>query len=132
MIQRLLNQAKYMEELRTELFRNSRPVSEAILGNHVVAVECLLHGAGLEMDLLGLNSQGESLLDIALAHSSPTILRLLAPWLLNVTQQADGRVETALTRMIESKLDSKGCRRAASILLSYIHDESTAYITTEH
>ncbi|KAJ5022574.1 hypothetical protein J3E73DRAFT_384813 [Bipolaris maydis] len=79
MIQRLLNRAKQMEVLKTELWRNSRPISEAILGNHVVALEYLLDGMCLELDVLSRNSERENLLGIASAHSNPAILRLLAP-----------------------------------------------------
>ncbi|KAH6622147.1 hypothetical protein C7974DRAFT_464511 [Boeremia exigua] len=42
MIQRLLDRAYHMEALRAELWRDSQPISEAVLGNHADAVELLL------------------------------------------------------------------------------------------
>jgi hypothetical protein len=55
-IQQLLDRAHHMEELRTELWRDLRPISKAVLGDHADAVECLLSEAGLEVDLQSLNS----------------------------------------------------------------------------
>ncbi|EAT86593.2 hypothetical protein SNOG_05529 [Parastagonospora nodorum SN15] len=48
MMQRLLDRAQHMEGLRTELWRDSRPIAEAILGNHADAVEYLLSETDLE------------------------------------------------------------------------------------
>ena len=129
MIQRLLSRANHIEELRTKLWRDSRPISEAILGNHVAAVECLLNGTSLKSDLLSPNSQGEDLLDIASVHCNPKILRLLALHLQNVIQQVDIHGETTLKRIIGSNSDSQGRHEAAKILLSYIYDEPTTLIT---
>ncbi|KAJ5066004.1 hypothetical protein J3E74DRAFT_424877 [Bipolaris maydis] len=46
------NELLCIEVLKTKLWRNSRPISEAILGNHVVALEYLLDGMCLELDHL--------------------------------------------------------------------------------
>jgi hypothetical protein len=93
MIQRLLDRAHHREELRTELWRDSRPIAEAVLGNHVDAVEYFLSEIGLEVDLQSLNSRGESLLDIASVHCNPAILQLLIPRVQRVIHQVDNVID---------------------------------------
>ena len=48
-MQRLLDRAHHMEELRAELWRDLQPIIEAVLGNHANTVKCLLSKTGLEL-----------------------------------------------------------------------------------
>ncbi|KAF2703360.1 hypothetical protein K504DRAFT_495505 [Pleomassaria siparia CBS 279.74] len=128
MIQRLMDRAQHMEELKTELWRDSRPIGEAVLGDHVGAVECLLSETGLEVDLRGLNSRGENLLHMASVHCNPAIFRLLVPRLWMVVHQVDGHGETALIRIVKSDFNLKGRYEAAKMLLSHINADWTAHI----
>jgi ankyrin repeat protein len=57
-------------ELKTELWRDARPIGEAVMGNHVHTVECLLSEVGSEVDLQSADSRGENLLDIAAEHGT--------------------------------------------------------------
>lgn len=126
MIQRLLDRAHHMEELRTELWRDSRPISEAVLGNHVDAVECLLRESGSEVDLQSLTSRGDSLLHLASVHCNPSVFRLLVPRVQGVIHQVDSHGETALMRIVRS--GSKGRYEVVRILLSYVEADQTAHI----
>lgn len=128
MIQRLMNRAQDMEKLKTELWRNSRPIGEAVLGNHVSAVECLLRETGLEVDLLSLNARGENLLHMASVHCNPAVFQLLVPHLWKVIHQVDIHGETALMRVIRSDFNSKGRYEAARILLSRVKVDWTAHV----
>lgn len=128
MIQRLMNRAQHMEKLKTEFWRNSRPIGEAVLGNHVSAVECLLRETGLEVDLLSLNARGENLLHMASVHCNPAVFQLLVPHLWKVIHQVDIHGETALMRVIRSGFNSKGRYEAARILLSHVKADWTAHI----
>ncbi|KAH4086515.1 hypothetical protein HBI56_128820 [Parastagonospora nodorum] len=119
MMQRLLDRAQHMEGLRTELWRDSRPIAEAILGNHADAVEYLLSETDLEVDLHSMNSRGESLLHMATVHCNPAIVRLLLPRVQRVVHQVDSNGETALMRIVRNESNSKGRYEAARILLSY-------------
>jgi hypothetical protein len=128
MMQRLLDRAHHIEELRAELWRDLQPIVEAVLGNHADAVECLLSKTGLEVDLQSLNSRGESLLHMASVHCNPAIFRLLVPRVQRVIHQVDSRGETALIRIVRSGSSSKGRYESARILLSYIEANRTALI----
>jgi hypothetical protein len=127
MIQRLLDRAHHMEELRTELWRDSRPISEAVLGNRVDAVHCLLSETGLEVDLQSLNSRGESLLHMASVHCNPAIFRLLVPRVQSVICQVDSVGETALIRVVRSGSSSKSRYEAARILLLNVEIDWTTH-----
>ncbi|KAJ8114354.1 hypothetical protein OPT61_g3749 [Boeremia exigua] len=117
MIQRLLDRAYYMEALKTELWRDSRPISEAVLGNHADAVELLLGAVGLEVDLQSPNFLGESLLHTASVHCNTAIFRLLVPRVQSTIHQIDNVGETALMRVVRSGPSSEGRYEAARMLL---------------
>ncbi|KAH4932409.1 hypothetical protein HBI79_101470 [Parastagonospora nodorum] len=125
MMQRLLDRAQHVEGLRTELWRDSRPIAEAILGNHADAVEYLLIETDLEVDLQSMNSRGESLLHMATVHCNPAIVRLLLPRVQRVVHQVDSNGETALMRIVRNESNSKGRYEAARILLSYAEPSPT-------
>jgi ankyrin repeat protein len=116
-----------MEELRTELWRDSRPISEAVLGNRIDAVHCLLSETGLEVDLQSLNSRGESLLHMASVHCNPAIFRLLVPRVQSVICQVDSVGETALIRVVRSGSSSKSRYEAARILLLNVEIDWTTH-----
>ncbi|KAF2845260.1 hypothetical protein T440DRAFT_493542 [Plenodomus tracheiphilus IPT5] len=114
-----------IQQLRAELWRDSRPIDEAVLGNHVGAVECLLSDTSLEVDLQSLNSRGESLLHTASFHCNPAIFRILVPRVQGVLHHVDSHGETALMRIVRSGSNSKGRYDAARILLSYVKADLT-------
>lgn len=126
MIQRLMDRAQHMEELKIELWRDSRPIEEAVLRNHIGAVECLLSEAGSEVDLQSLNSQGETLLHIASVHCNPAIFRLLTTRLWMLIHQIDGRGETTLVRVIRSDMSLRGRYETAKVLLSHSEANCTS------
>lgn len=126
MVQRLMDRTQYMDELKAELWRDSSPIEQAVLGDHIGVIECLLSEAGSNIDFRGLNSRGENLLHVASVRCNPAVFRLLAPRL--DINQADGHGEAALVRIIRSSLDLKGRYEAARILLSYVGADRTANV----
>jgi hypothetical protein len=65
MVQRLLSQAQRNSELKNELLRAFQSLRDAVLGNHLDTVECILKEEGFEAHLQYLNSYGENLLHLA-------------------------------------------------------------------
>jgi hypothetical protein len=100
-----------MEEQRTELWRDSRPIGEPVLGNHVGAVECLLSETGLEVDLQSLDSRGESVMHMTSVHCNPAIFRLLVPCVQRAIHQvdSDGEQQDALQLAVQFG-DAEVCR----------------------
>lgn len=117
-VQRLMYRTQHMDELKAELWRDSFPIEQAVLGDHIDVVECLLSEAGSNIDFRGLNSRGENLLHVASVRCNPAVFRLLVPHL--DIHQVDGHGETALVRIVRSSLDLKGRYEVAKILLSHV------------
>ncbi len=130
-IQRLMTRAQYQVELRTELLRDVRrdqqspffgksvhqSVGEAVLGNHVDVVECLLGQKGIEAHLQHLNSRGENVLHLASRLCNPAMFHLLVPRFQGGIRQTDYRGDTALVRIIMSSSDPRDRYASARILL---------------
>ena len=116
-IQRLLNRAQHMAELRTELLRGFQSIGEAVLGNHTDVVEYLLGQEGFEAHLQYLNSRGENALHLASRTYNPAIFRLLVPRLQEGIHQTDSQGDTALTRIVRNHSDSRDRYESARILL---------------
>lgn len=131
-VQRLMSKAQGDEKLSAELMREiQRPqkhrsfnrsahqsIGEAILGNHVNVVECLLRQEGIDAHLHHLNSQKENVLHLASKHCNPEMFRLLAPRFIEGTQQTDKQGHTALVRVIMTASDSQDRYESARILLA--------------
>lgn len=134
-IQRLMDSARFNEELRSELLRGSRiepqwtmfePVhqslGEAVLGNHIDVVECLVKENGIDTHLRYQNSRGENVLHLASMICNPEIFHLLAPRFPEGILQRDCRGDTPLVRVIMNFSASGNRFESARILLSQSTD----------
>jgi len=132
MVQRLLNRAQHKAELRTELLRDSQPIGEAILGNHVDVVELLLGQEGFEAHFQYLNSRGENFLHLASRTCNPAMFRLLVPHSQECMRQVDRQGDTALMRIVTSHSDSRDRYESArTVLLSQADDDWDSHFKDE-
>ncbi|CAN9218360.1 unnamed protein product [Alternaria alternata] len=127
MVQRLLSQAQHKAELKTELLRAFQSLGNAVLGNHLDTVECILREEGFEEHLQYLNSYGESLLHLASVPCNPEIFRLLLPRLQKNVHQADNHGDTPLVRIIKSNASTRKRYESAKIVLSHVGSDQNIY-----
>jgi ankyrin repeat protein len=128
MVERLLNQAQHNVELRTELLRGFQAVGEAVLGNSYRVVEHILEEKGFEAHLQYLNSNGESVLHLALGPCNPAIFRLLVPRLRTSIHRADSHGDIALMRIIKNIINSENRYESAKVILSYTNTSENGHI----
>jgi ankyrin repeat protein len=119
MVQRLLSQAQRKAKLKTELLRAFQSLGNAVLGNHLDTVECILREEGFEAHLQYLNSSNESLLHLASVSCNPGMFRILAPRLQKNIYQVDSHGDTPLVRIIKSNASSRNRYESAKIILSH-------------
>jgi hypothetical protein len=119
MVQRLLSSAQSKAELKTELLRAFQSLGNAVLGNHLDVVECILREKGFEAHLQYLNSSGENLLHLASVPCNPGMFRLLLPRLQKNIHQMDNHGDTPLVRIIKSNASSRNRYKSAKVILSH-------------
>ncbi|KAK6365425.1 hypothetical protein LTR64_008794 [Lithohypha guttulata] len=117
LIQHLLNAAQHDSELKAELLRGSQSIADAVLGDHVHVVQCLLEQEGFEAHLGYLNNRGENVLHLASKNCNPSILRILVPHFRKRMDQTDGQGQTALLRVIKSNSGTRHRYESAKLLL---------------
>ncbi|KAE8350085.1 ankyrin repeat-containing domain protein [Aspergillus coremiiformis] len=130
LIRRLITSAQDKAELRQELLREFRfeqppatdkpthqSIGEAVLGNHVDVVACLIRENGIEAHLRYRNSRGENVLHLATRLCNPEMFRLLIPRFEEGIHQADDQGHTPLVRIIMNSSASRNRYESARILL---------------
>lgn len=132
-IRRLVTNAQQNVELRSELLREFRgeqqqpptfaepmrqPIGEAVLGNHVDVVECLLTMKDIEVHLQYRNCCGENVFHLASTICNPEVFRVLIPHFCEGAHQVDHQGNTALVRVIMNTLSSENRYESAKIILS--------------
>jgi hypothetical protein len=132
MVQRLLSQAQRKAELKTELLRAFQSLGNAVLGNHLDTVECILREEGFEAHLRYLNSSGESLLHLASVPCNPGMFRLLLPCLQKNIHQVDNHGDTPLVRIIKSNASSRKRYESARIVLSHVGPDQNGHDHERH
>lgn len=128
-VQHLLEGIKHKSKLKTELLRGKASIGEAVLGNHIEVVKCLLEQEGFETHLQYTNMRGENVLHLASKTCNPAVMRLLVPHFQKQIHQTDCHGDTALMRIIKSYADSQNrCESAKILLLSQVGTEDVSYL----
>ncbi|RAO65428.1 uncharacterized protein BHQ10_001440 [Talaromyces amestolkiae] len=140
-IRRLVTNAQQNVELRSELLRESRgeqqppafaeptrqSIEEAVLGNHVDAVECLLTMKDIEVHLQYQNCCGENVFHLASTICNPAMFRVLVPRYREGVHQVDHQGSTALVRVITNALASEHRYEIAKIIISESSPDWTSH-----
>ena len=128
MIERLFDHAQYNAELKNELMRGSRLISEAVLGNHIDVVTYLLRQDGIEPHVRWRGSCNENILHITSERCTTAMFRVLSRHLPNELYHRDNSGDTALAKIIEKCSDSQDRYESMKVLLSRGKDDCSGSI----
>lgn len=126
MIHCLIDIAEHDARFASELLENTKVLSapghqsigEAILGNHLEAVQYLLAQKGIEVHLQYSNASNENVLHLAAQHCNPSMFRLLVPRCQDLQHQKDRNGRSVLFRVALSPAKPKDRLEVFKLLLS--------------